>query len=80
MISYFILKMFVYDELISDLLIYGDALEKALAIIGTIVFTPVGILCFGLDIIATPIYLILGILTLIFKIIEIIKDKFGGVM
>ena len=80
MISYFVLKMFIYDVLITDWLIYGDALEKAVAIFGTIVFIPFGILCFGLDIIATPLYLIIGILTLIFKIIEIIKDKFGGVM
>lgn len=80
MISYFFLKMFIYDVLITDWLIYGDALEKALAIIGTIVFAPIGSLCFGLDIIATPLYLIIGILTLIFKIIEIIKDKFGGML
>ena len=72
MISYFILKMFVYDIFISDWLICGDALEKSLATIGILIFTPFGILCFGLDIIIIPIYLIIGILTLIFKIIEII--------
>ena len=74
MISYFILKMFVYDIFISDWLIYGDALEKSLAIIGIVMFTPFGILCVGLDIIIIPIYLIIGILTLIFKIIEKLEN------
>ena len=78
MCSYFCYKTFIFDELIIGFLINGDALEKALGLVGTIVFSIIGLVFIALDILAIPLYLIIGILAIIFKIIEIIKDKFWG--
>ena len=76
MCSYFYYKTFIFDELIIGFLINGDAFEKALGLVGTIVFSTIGLVFIVLDILAIPLYLIIGVLTLLFKIIEIIKDKF----
>lgn len=68
--SYFIYKMFIYEVLIQDYLLDGDCIERALGLIGTIFFGIFGIAYILLDIFAIPLYLLVGVLALIFKIIE----------
>lgn len=70
MASYFIYKMLIYDILIQDYLLDGDALERAIALVGIIIFGIFGIAYILLDIFAIPLYLLIGVLALIFKIIE----------
>lgn len=75
MLTYFVYKMFIYDILIQGYLFNGDCLERALGLFGIIIFGMMGIMFVVADILSIPLYLLIGIFTLIFKII----DKLRGV-
>lgn len=73
MMTYFIYKCFIYDVLIDNFLFNGDCIEQALGLIGTIFFGILGLLFIIADIILIPLYLLLGIIALIFKIVEVLR-------
>ncbi len=73
MATYFVYKMFIYDVLIQDYLFNGDCLHCALGLVGTIIFGMFGIVYILVDIFAIPLYLLIGVVALVFKIIERIK-------
>ena len=59
MATYFMYKMFIYDVLIDEWLINGDAFEKALSIIAIPIFAIMGFGFIILDIIGIPIYIVI---------------------
>ncbi len=70
MMTYFVLYMFVYETLIEDMLKDGEAMEKAISIITIPLFLVASLLFIILDIVALPIYILIGIFYLLFKASE----------
>ena len=75
MATYFIYKIFIYDVLIQDYLLDGDYLERALGLVGTITLGVFGFACILVDVFAIPLYLLIGVVALVFKIIERMKKN-----
>lgn len=71
MITYAVYKLIVYEIFIQSYLLNGDYVEKAIGVIGAIFYSIVGLFAIAIDILAIPLYVLFGILVLIFKIIEI---------
>ena len=71
MITYAVYKLIVYEIFIQIYLLNGDYVEKAIGVIGAIFYSIVGLFAIAIDILAIPLYVLFGILVLIFKIIEI---------
>lgn len=70
MCAYFIYKMFIYEVLIEEMLLDENPTIQAVAIVGIPLFAIIGLFFFLLDIIMTPIYLMIGAVSLVIVLIK----------
>lgn len=70
MLTYFVYKCIIYDILIESYLFNGDCLEQAFSLFAIITYGILGLFCVVADILMIPLYLLIGILALIFNLIR----------
>ena len=77
MITCFMFKDFIWDIIIQDMILNGDMMDRALGIACLPFMTIFSLTGLLLDLIGIPLYLLVGLVYLILKIIERIKKQNG---
>ncbi len=70
MITYFMFKDFIWDVIIQDMILNGDTLDRVLGIAWLPFITIFSLLGVLLDLFGIPLYLLIGLVYLILKLIE----------
>ena len=70
MITWFMFKDFIWDTIIQDMILNGDILDRALGIVWLPFITILCLTGLLLDLFGIPLYLLIGLVYLILKIIE----------
>ena len=70
MITWFMLKDFIWDIIIQDMIFNGDTFERALGIVWLPFMTILSLTGLFLDLFGIPLYLLIGLVYLILKLLE----------
>ena len=73
MITCFMFKDFIWDIIIQDMIFNGDTFERALGIVWLPFITAFSLTGLLLDLFGIPLYLLIGLVYLILKLIERVK-------
>jgi len=70
MFIYFVLYMFIYKTLVKDMLCSDENIDKSIAVVMIPMFLILTPLLIVMDILALPIYIVTGIIYIIFELLE----------